>query len=137
MIGDFDSKLPPSPQANGLLLTPPLWNLAFTGQARASRCTHCFSLFHQSKDCEFAPNPTSSSHDSPPYQTSSRRRFICRQWNEQYAEGCSFPNCRYQHMCYYCAFNPTAKDSNHKAVFCPNPPAQSSVSQQKPKPLFP
>ena len=114
-----------------------LWNWAFTSQARASRCKHCFSLFHQSKDCEFAPNPTSSLHDPPPYQASGRRRFLCRQWNEQYAEGCSFPNCRYEHACYYCTFNPAAKDNNHKAIFCPNPPAQRSVTQQKPRPLFP
>ena len=64
-----------------------LWNWAFTSQARASRCKHCFSLFHQSKDCEFSPNPTSSLHDRPPYQALGRRRFLCRQWtDEQYAE---------------------------------------------------
>ena len=44
-----------------------IWNLAFTGQARASRCRHCFSLFHLSKDCEFASNQTSSQVD-PPHQ---------------------------------------------------------------------
>ena len=114
-----------------------LWNFAFTGQARASRCKHCFILFHQLKDCEFSPNTTSSSHDLPPYQTPGHRRYICRQWNEQYAQGCSFPKCRYEHVCYYCAFNPASKDSNHKAVFCPNPPAQQSVTQQRPRPLFP
>ena len=35
------------------------WTLAFTGQANANRCRHCFSLFHPSQQCEFAPNPTS------------------------------------------------------------------------------
>ena len=138
MIGDFGSKPPPNRDASGLSsIETTLWNWAFTSQARASRCKHCFSLFHQSKDCEFAPNLTSSLHDPPPYQASGRRRFLCRQWNEQYAEGCSFPNCRYEHACYYCTFNPAAKDSNHKAIFCPNPPAQRSVTQQKPRPLFP
>ena len=38
-----------------------------------------------------------------------------------------------RHACYYCTFNPAAKDSNHKAIFCPNPPAQRSVTQQKPR----
>ena len=33
-----------------------IWNLAFTGQGRANGCRHCFSLFHLSKDCEFASN---------------------------------------------------------------------------------
>ena len=27
-----------------------IWNLAFTGQAKASCCRHCFSLFHLSKN---------------------------------------------------------------------------------------
>jgi len=40
-----------------------LWNFAFTDQAKASHCKHCFSLFHLSKNCEFAPDST---HDSPP-----------------------------------------------------------------------
>jgi len=42
-----------------------LWYFAFTGQAKASRCKHCFSLFHLSKNCEFAPD---SIYDSPPSQ---------------------------------------------------------------------
>ena len=52
-----------------------IWNLAFTGQARASRCRHCFSLFHLSKDCEFASNQTSNQVD-PPHQISYRRRYF-------------------------------------------------------------
>jgi len=72
-----------------------LWSLAFTGQAKASSCKHCFSLFHQSSDCEFAP-AYSSSHA----QASAHRRFICHQWNEQPAQRCMFPNCRYEHVCY-------------------------------------
>ena len=102
------------------------WNLAFTGQARANRCRHCFSLFHQSKDCEFSSSPTSNRSD-PPRQMPFRRRYICRHWNEQHGQGCSFPNCRYEHVCYHCAYNPAANDVNHKAIFCPN----------RPKPLFP
>ena len=83
------------PSCRWSVIKPTLWNLAFTGQARASHCRHCFSLFHQSKDCEFAPTViTSSSHDPPPpFHTPGRRRFICRQWNKQLAEKCSFPSC--------------------------------------------
>ena len=44
-----------------------IWNLAFTSQARASCCRHCFSLFHLSKDCKFASNQISSWVD-PPHQ---------------------------------------------------------------------
>ena len=71
-----------------------IWNLTFTGQAKASCCRHCFSLFHLSKDCTFASSTTSSQADQPlpmPY----RRRYICQQWNEQPGHGCSYPNCRY------------------------------------------
>ena len=121
-----------------------LWSLAFTGQAKANRCKHCFSLFHQSIDCKFAPSSTSSSRDQT-HQAPGRRRFICLQWNEQHTQGCTFPNCRYEHVCYYCAFNSVVKDIHHcryehvcyycafdlvvkdihhKALFCPNPPAQ-------------
>ena len=134
----FRQQAASQPSCKWSIIEPTLWNLAFTGQARASRCRHCFSLFHQSKDCEFAPCVTSSSRNPlPPFQTQGRHRFICRQWNEQLAEGCPFPNCRYEHVCYYCAYNPASKDSNHKAIFCPNPPARQSVTQQRPIPLFP
>ena len=35
-------------------LDPTLWNLAFAGSARVSRCKHCFSLTHPSIECEWA-----------------------------------------------------------------------------------
>ena len=35
----------------------PLWNLAFAGQANASRCRHCFSLSHSSVQCDWSPDP--------------------------------------------------------------------------------
>jgi len=108
-----------------------LWSLAFTGQAKASCCKHCFSLFHQSSDCEFAP-AYSFSHA----KVSARRRFICLQWNEQSAQRCMFPNCRYEHMCYNCAFDLSVRDIHHKANFCPNTPAQQPVPLQRPRPLF-
>ena len=113
-----------------------LYNFAFTGQARANRCKHCFSLFHQSKDCEFAPNLTAIPHELPSHWNASCHKFICRQWNENSYEGCPFPNCRYEHVCYYYAKNPASRDCNHKAIFCPNPLARQPVPQQKPKPFF-
>ena len=37
---------------------PTLWNHAFAGQAKSSRCKHCFSLSHQSAECvSCPPNP--------------------------------------------------------------------------------
>ena len=50
------------PNCKWFTIDSTIWNLAFTGQAKASRCRHCFSLFHLSKDCEFASNQTSSPH---------------------------------------------------------------------------
>ena len=35
-------------------LDPALWNLAFAGNARVSRCKHCFALKHLSSECEWA-----------------------------------------------------------------------------------
>ena len=32
-----------------------LWNLAFAGHAKTSRCKYCFSLSHQSYDCDLSP----------------------------------------------------------------------------------
>ena len=32
-----------------------LWNLAFAGHARTTRCKYCFSLVHQSTDCDLSP----------------------------------------------------------------------------------
>ena len=40
-----------------------LWTLAFAGQVKTSRCRHCFSLAHQSNDCDLAPEPSEK-----PYQ---------------------------------------------------------------------
>ena len=113
-----------------------IWNLTFIGQARASHCRHCFSLFHLSKDCEFASNHTSSQVD-PPHQMPYRWQYICRHWNENHGQGCSFLNCRYEYVCYRSAYNPAASDINHKAIFCHNCPSQYSGTLQRPKPLFP
>ena len=83
--------------------------LAFSGQARANRCKFCFSLSHTSKDCELA-SVTCDNQPSPSSQYLYRRqgyshqqhycRLICYQWNEQRSQTCSYPNCRFDHVCY-------------------------------------
>ena len=103
-----------------------LWTLAFAGQAKTSRCKHCFSLAHQSNDCDLAPEPSIK-----PYQYSQRRQ-ICFHWNETLNPTCSFPNCKYQHICYICAHDPGITNVSHKAIHCPQRMGQSSI-----KPLFP
>ena len=112
-----------------------VWKLAFTG---AGRCIHCFSLFHKSKEYKFVSSPALSlSEPQHQHQAPYRCHYICQHWNEQYGQGCSFRNCRYKHVCYHCAYNPTATDINHKAIFCPNCPAPQVKTLQQPKPLFP
>ena len=120
-----------------------LWNLAFTSQARANRCKHCFSLFHSSRDCELAPDPATiipeSRYNRPAQGTQRRRRLICHHWNVQRTQNCPYPNCRFEHVCYFCAYDPEATDVNHKAILCPtrlNHNQQSTLPKQ-PKPLFP
>ena len=58
---EYDRRFHLSAAANGTkvwaCINPTLWNLAFTGNAKTSRCTHCFSLIHTSSDCEWAPDP--------------------------------------------------------------------------------
>ena len=69
-----------------------LWSLAFTGRAKVSRCSYCFSLSHRSADCELSP-------DQPRTSSQTTRKIYFR-WNES---TCTFPNCKYDHICYICA----------------------------------
>ena len=49
-----------SPDAIWARIDPTLWNMAFVGQAKVSRCKHCFSLTHTAADCNWAPSPSTS-----------------------------------------------------------------------------
>ena len=93
MVCNFDRK-PPYNQAAGQLLNPHFRILL----SQAIYRRYCCSLFHQSKDCEFVPNPTSNSHNLPPYHLPGFQRIICHQWNKQFAHGCSLSNCGYEHI---------------------------------------
>ena len=58
------------------IIDPTLWNLAFSGKARATRCKFCFSLSHGSSDCAWSTDqPTSCSSTSS--STFSRPIRIC------------------------------------------------------------
>ena len=50
----FHQQAASDPHCNWSNINSTLWNLVFTGQARANRCLHCLSLFHSSTDCELA-----------------------------------------------------------------------------------
>ena len=106
-----------------------------------TRCIHCFSLSHQSSDCELAPSTVAGHNVLTRYQGPQR----CFQWNETQSVTCPYPNCKFQHVCYICSYEPKAADISHKAVYCPKRRAlgtsqevqgPSSSKGYKPKPLM-
>ena len=123
------------PRTRWAAIEPTLWSLAFQGQARSSRCKHCFSLSHSSVECDLSlePHPGWSlvrqKQDPPPRVP---RRAICYQWNDTPSPTCNYPNCRYDHICYICAMSPTARSVDHKAMHCPY---RSATNQPAPYPL--
>ena len=78
-----------------------LWSLAFAGHARTWRCKHCFSLAHQSTDCDLSPEIPNKS-----LQKNQCLQF-CFRWNEIVSPTCPYPNCKYQHICYICDTGPS------------------------------
>lgn len=99
---------------------PTLWNLAFAGQAKTTRCMHCFSLSHRSGDCELAPsNKSQHFNHLLSSDQGSQRRQLCFQWNETPSVTCPYPNCKFEHVCYICAYDPKVTDISHKAMYCP------------------
>ena len=120
---------------NWAIIDPTLWNLAFSGKARVTRCKFCFSLSHASSDCAWAtdqpisqPNRVSTSSG-----TSSRSTRICYAWNSHPQAGCPYPSCMYEHICTFCSKNPSIIDKRHKAIFCPHYHCGNSIA---PRPLF-
>ena len=95
-------------------IDPTLWNIAFAGQAKASRCKYCFSLTHLAEDCDWAPTPSAKQAPWSYLQTAgfpnaptgsrgpqARPRQVCMAWN--YYPVCSFgPACKYEHSCTFC-----------------------------------
>ena len=128
-----------------------LWNIAFSGKATSARCKFCFSLFHTSAECSWAPQqgspPSGYQHlQQTPTQPSQysrplRRRRICMLYNNEPAPGCSFPDCRFDHICCLCADDPRATDKCHKAIMCPHhsnlpPPNREPPKKWQPPMLY-
>ena len=53
-------------------------------------------------------------------QPPSSQQCICLDWNDDPNPTCPHPNCKYDHVCYRCAYNPRIANNHHKAIFCPN-----------------
>ena len=139
----FRQQAAADPQCKWSNINPTLWNLAFTSQARASHCKHCFSLFHSSRDCELAPDVAIAwpkpQYSKPLYATQGCQRLICCRWNEEPTQNCSYPNCCYEHVCQICVFDLKVDNISHKAMFCPNRPTHNlkPAMNRRPTPLFP
>ena len=105
----------------GQKLIRPSGTWHFTGQAKSRRCKFCFSLAHPSEDCDWALSPSpaqqpaSSGIRGPQRQ---RNLQICYSWNHSPNPICANPNCKYQHICIYCAKDPQATNRDHKALHC-------------------
>ena len=116
------------------------FSLYLTSQSNSLQTLFC--LFHSSKQCDLATNPVtavSESHTYKPLRSTQRRRLTCHQWNVTRGQNCSYPNCCFEHVCYFCALDPEASDVNHKAIFCPNylGHTRHPAAPQQPIPLFP
>ena len=100
-------------------IDPTLWNLAFAGHAHARRCKHCFSLCHSHDSCDWAPQSATSTlqpRQTPqPLLTPTQCHRICLMWNNTPSPDCSFPGCKYEHICCICAKIPNATNLAHKA----------------------
>ena len=102
-------------------IEPTLWNMAFAGHAKSARCKHCFSLSHQSHDCDWAPSDNVEQAQLPPRPSHGKQSQakLCYSWNNTPTAACIFPNCKYAHLCLHCVNDPKILDKQHKAMFCP------------------
>ena len=106
---------------NWVIIDPTLWNLAFSGKARAARCKFCFSLSRGSSDCAWATDqPTSQAARTPTSMGMSPCPMrICYAWNSHPQPGCPYPSFTYEHICTFCCKDPAIVNKYHKAVLCP------------------
>ncbi len=120
-------------------INPSLYSICFSGVARAAkRCDLCLSLTHEAKDCalsgevdhdvgsrlkaiETAVLALTSSRPTPAPLPANRqaKTEVCRSWNEN---RCSFPRCRYRHVCRVCEGPRPATECCERALVPLRPP---------------
>ncbi len=124
-----------------------LYSICFAGAARASkRCDLCLSLTHEAKDCalsgdadpdvgqrlksiESAVLALTSTRPAGSGPTQSRQpgKEICRNWN---ANRCSFPRCRFRHVCRVCEGPRPATECCERALGLPGqPPSRTQTGK--------
>ena len=108
---------------------PKLTLICVTWMVRQTRCVHCLSLAHKSSQCSWGASDMMSSNSwaHPRGDFRSQSNGICRSWKRDPRPRCSFSNCKYQHICAYCARKPARTDRSHKAVLCPYRPTPFST----------
>ena len=121
----FRQRAAANPDTIWARLDPTLWNIAFAGQARASRCKYCFSLTHLTEECDWAPPPPKNPQHPGPAQKAgtnrprSRDTPVCFQWNHTPNPNCVYAGCKYWHTCLFCHNDPSVANKEHEAIFCP------------------
>ena len=101
-----------TPDVSWLTMDSTLWNIAFSGQAKTSRCKFCFSLSHESDDCDWAPTPKRSFVKLHIKQNSSHIHKREQPLSHVELQPCPYrAQCCYQHVCLLCG-------ANHKLTTC-------------------
>jgi len=90
-----------------------IWNDAFPEQSISQGLPSS-----QSQQRPWYNSQRSSSNQTRRISPAQQR--ICLDWNDDPNPDCLHPQCKYEHTCYRCAFNPRIIDKHHKAMFCPN-----------------
>ena len=119
---------------NWAIIDPTLWNLAFSGKARATRCKFCFSLSHVSSDCAWVNQHPECPHHREP--SLAQYGFVML-GIASHKQDVHTPVARMSTSAPSAAKDPSIIDKRHKAVFCPyHPRASSSVPRppQLPQP---
>ena len=134
----FRQRAAANPDTTWARIDPTLWNIAFAGQARATRCRYCFSLTHQAEECEWAP-PASKAGQTPAASSSKppneRRIQICYEWNHNPDPICPYPACKYLHICLYCGRDRIpGSQKDHKAMYCPRRRRPNPTTPQQGRP---
>lgn len=117
MVGRFRQAMSATPSdIQWARIDSTLWNLAFTGQAKAQRCRYCFSLAHSASECDWAPAVPTRASD-PGWV--SKNAKVCLSWNHSFGDTCSYgAGCKFMHVCSFCVKDSSVVNRNHKANFC-------------------
>ena len=136
-------------------IDPVMYNETFSGKAKPiSRCSFCVVDTHSREECAYAPkgwSPQESSSSEPrasraafrpPSRTGARSETghmgrdsveICWLYNHVEGSRCSFPNCRYAHLCAKCHCPHPASECGRSTGTRPRSPRPPPFGDRKPR----